>query len=59
MELNNLKIISCFESPTNPRGSKFEGAEFDELVASIKEKGILDQGEGVPDLALGNSTSMP
>lgn len=36
-----LKIADCHESPTNPRGAKFEGKEFDELVASIKEKGVL------------------
>lgn len=41
MELQNLEIAKCFESPTNPRGAKFEGAEFDELVASVKEKGVL------------------
>lgn len=41
MELQNLEIAKCFESPTNPRGAKFEGPEFDELVASVKEKGVL------------------
>ena len=41
MELKNLPIAKCYESPTNPRGTKFEGPEFDELVASIKEKGVL------------------
>jgi ParB family chromosome partitioning protein len=41
MELKNLPITKCYESPTNPRGTKFEGPEFDELVASIKEKGVL------------------
>src|SRR5579883_718234 len=41
MDLRSLKIAECFESPTNPRGTKFEGQEFAELVASIKEKGIL------------------
>ena len=41
MELQNVKIKDCVELPTNPRGSKFEGAEFNELVASIKEKGVL------------------
>lgn len=41
MELRSIKLSECFESPTNPRGSKFEGREFDELVASIREKGVL------------------
>jgi ParB family transcriptional regulator, chromosome partitioning protein len=41
MELQTIKISQCFESPTNPRGSKFEGKEFDELVASVTEKGVL------------------
>jgi ParB family chromosome partitioning protein len=41
MELQNILISKCFESSTNPRGSKFEGPEFDELVASVKEKGVL------------------
>lgn len=41
MELQNLEIAKCFESPTNPRGAKFEGPEFDDLVASVKEKGVL------------------
>src|SRR5690349_8738274 len=40
-ELQTLPIGKCFESPTNPRGSKLEGPELDELVASIKEKGVL------------------
>jgi ParB family chromosome partitioning protein len=41
MELINLKVVQCYESETNPRGKKFEGKEFDDLVASIKEKGVL------------------
>jgi ParB family chromosome partitioning protein len=34
-----LKLIT--ESKTNPRGTSFEGPEFNDLVASIKEKGII------------------
>jgi ParB family chromosome partitioning protein len=41
MSLQTIKLTNCYESPTNPRGQKFEGAEFDGLVASIKEKGVL------------------
>lgn len=29
------------DSPSNPRGGRFAGAEFDELVASVREKGVL------------------
>lgn len=36
-----IKISEAYESPTNPRGGKFEGQSFDDLVASIKEKGVL------------------
>src|SRR2546421_11245199 len=39
--LHAIKISLAYESDTNPRGSRFEGATFDELVASIKEKGVL------------------
>lgn len=39
--LVNLEVSKCFESPTNPRGSVFEKTPFAELVASIKESGIL------------------
>ena len=41
MELKTIKVSDCYEFPTNPRGAKFEGKEFDELVASVKEKGVL------------------
>jgi ParB family chromosome partitioning protein len=41
MQLQLLKVSACYESETNPRGAKFEGKSFDELVASIKEKGVL------------------
>jgi ParB family chromosome partitioning protein len=41
MELQNVSISKCEESATNPRGAKLEGKEFDELVASVKEKGVL------------------
>jgi ParB/RepB/Spo0J family partition protein len=41
MELRTIRVSECFESPTNPRGTKFDKAEFAELVASVKEKGIL------------------
>lgn len=41
MQLQLLKVSACYESETNPRGTAFEGKSFDELVASIKEKGVL------------------
>jgi ParB family chromosome partitioning protein len=41
MEQNLLPVSKCYESETNPRGTKFGGASFNELVASIKEKGVL------------------
>lgn len=41
MQLMNIKVADAVESATNPRGKKFEGKEFDDLVASIKEKGVL------------------
>jgi ParB family chromosome partitioning protein len=41
MQLQLLKVSECYESETNPRGDDFEGKQFDELVASIKEKGVL------------------
>src|ERR1019366_5398801 len=41
MQLQILKVSECYESETNPRGDKFEGKQFDELVASVKEKGVL------------------
>jgi ParB family chromosome partitioning protein len=41
MQLQKLKVSACYESETNPRGKDFEGAQFAELVASVKEKGVL------------------
>src|ERR1039458_5189914 len=41
MQLQEVKVSACYESETNPRGKDFGGKAFDELVASIKEKGIL------------------
>jgi ParB family chromosome partitioning protein len=41
MILQEVKVSACYESETNPRGTDFGGKQFDELVASIKEKGIL------------------
>lgn len=40
MELKNIKISLVRESAYNPRG-KFEDKAFEELVSSIKEKGVL------------------
>lgn len=37
----NVSIKQIAESKTNPRGASFQGPEFNDLVASIKEKGIL------------------
>jgi ParB family chromosome partitioning protein len=36
----NISLKQIAESKTNPRGTSFEGPEFNDLVASIKEKGI-------------------
>lgn len=41
MDLLNIKVAEAFESATNPRGKDFEGPTFDELLASVKEKGVL------------------
>lgn len=41
MELIHIKTAECYESAFNPRGKKFDGPAFDELVASVKEKGVL------------------
>jgi ParB family chromosome partitioning protein len=41
MQLQEVKVSACYESETNPRGAEFEGKSFGELVASIKEKGVL------------------
>ena len=36
-----IKLSEAYESLTNPRGKNFEGPAFEDLVASIKEKGVL------------------
>lgn len=36
-----LKVSECHESKTNPRGTDFEDKAFADLVASVKEKGVL------------------
>jgi ParB/RepB/Spo0J family partition protein len=36
-----IRTADAIESKTNPRGKKFEGQEFDELVASIREQGVI------------------
>ena len=41
MELKNIKVKEISETKTNPRGNDFEDKNFNELVESIKEKGIL------------------
>lgn len=41
MKLQSIKVSQAYESATNPRGDKFEGPVFNELVASVKEKGVL------------------
>jgi len=41
MKLLNVKVSLCYESETNPRGTDFDGAALNELVASVKEKGVL------------------
>jgi ParB/RepB/Spo0J family partition protein len=40
-EFKIISIASISESKTNPRGRDFSGSEFNDLVASVKEKGIL------------------
>lgn len=40
MKLTNIRIADCKQSASNVKG-RVEGKEFDELVASIKEKGVL------------------
>lgn len=40
MELINIKVEEAKQSATNPKG-RTDGPDFDELVASIKEKGVL------------------
>ncbi len=39
-ELKNIKLADCRPSPTNDK-SRGKGSDFDELVASVKEKGVL------------------
>lgn len=41
MDYKSIKVSDCYESETNPRGSDFEDASFKDLVASIKEQGVL------------------
>jgi len=41
MKLQNIKITHCYESPTNPRGLEIRRPAFQELVASVREKGVL------------------
>lgn len=42
MELKNIKLTQLSESKTNPRGADFhKDKAFEELVASITEKGVL------------------
>jgi ParB family transcriptional regulator, chromosome partitioning protein len=41
LNFQNISIKDIAESKTNPRGTSFEGPDFNDLVASIKEKGIL------------------
>lgn len=41
MELKTIRVADAHESAFNPRGKKFEGPSFDELVESVKAKGVL------------------
>lgn len=42
MDMQTVKLSEVVPSPTNARPeSHFKGAEFDDLVASVKEKGVL------------------
>ncbi len=41
MNLQSIKVSACYESETNPRGADFDNASFKDLVASVKEKGVL------------------
>jgi ParB/RepB/Spo0J family partition protein len=36
-----VRVAKCHESKTNPRGTSGSVAEFHDLVASIREKGVL------------------
>lgn len=53
MKLQSIKVSEACESKTNPRGNKFEGPEFNDLVASVKEKGVL-----VPVIARPNAKGL-
>src|SRR6185437_15484760 len=41
MKLQTIKVSDAYESENNPRGNDFKVASFDDLVASVKEKGVL------------------
>jgi ParB family chromosome partitioning protein len=41
MKLQTIKVSESYESENNPRGNDFKGPAFDDLVASVKEKGVL------------------
>ncbi len=41
MQQQKIKVVEAYESKTNPRGNNFKGQAFKDLVASIKEKGVL------------------
>jgi ParB/RepB/Spo0J family partition protein len=41
MKLEQIKVADAYQSDTNPRGTDFSGPAFDDLVASVKEKGVL------------------
>ncbi|MGH7782245.1 MAG: ParB/RepB/Spo0J family partition protein [Candidatus Binatia bacterium] len=41
MKLQPIKLSEAYESENNPRGNAFKGPSFDDLVASVKEKGVL------------------
>lgn len=62
MKLQTIKVSEAFKSKTNPRGNNFSGQEFDDLVASVKEKGVLvpviarpvNMGEKFYEIVAGN-----
>ncbi len=39
--LQMVKVSQCYFSPTNPRGTVAVNSELKELIASVKEKGVL------------------
>jgi ParB/RepB/Spo0J family partition protein len=41
MKLEQIKVTEAYQSDTNPRGTDFSGPAFDDLVASVREKGVL------------------